>query len=462
MAEPRRIAIVGAGPSGIFAAQALSRQQDVEVSIDLYDRLPTPYGLLRYGVAPDHTSIKGVADTLARVFESAATRFVGLVEFGTDISRADLLGAYDAVIYAVGAADDVEMAIPGEQLPGSESARAFVAWYSGHPDAAAQRLRDVRTAVMVGVGNVAVDVARILSRSADELDATDMPGAVLDELREHRIADIWVVGRRGPENASFTTPELRELLAIEGVQPIVYEPALVGVDEEGLDRRQRANLGALRDAAGRVVEGAPRRLHLLFWARPVRIEGTDRVEAVVVEGTRLDEDGRVVGTGVERRIESQLVLRAIGYRARALAGVPFDPARHVIPHVLGRVTDGHGIVQPREYVVGWIKRGPTGVIGTNKSDAAETVAGLLEDLAAPPVPLEPVSALWLRLGLRPTSYEDWARIDAAESALGESYGRARTKIESWSDLLEIARSARRTRRSPEGGSSPVDGAVQNL
>lgn len=165
MAEPRRVAIVGAGPSGIFAAQALSRQQDVEVSIDLYDRLPTPYGLLRYGVAPDHTSIKGVADTLARVFESAATRFVGLVEFGTDISRADLLGAYDAVIYAVGAADDVEMAIPGEQLPGSESARAFVAWYSGHPDAAAQRLREVRTAVMVGVGNVAVDVARILSRS---------------------------------------------------------------------------------------------------------------------------------------------------------------------------------------------------------------------------------------------------------------------------------------------------------
>ena len=451
MAEPRRVAIVGAGPSGIFAAQALSRQSDIEVAIDLYDRLPTPYGLLRYGVAPDHTSIKGVADTLARVFESTATRFVGLVEFGTDISRADLLGAYDAVIYAVGAADDVGMAIPGEELPGSESARAFVAWYSGHPDAATQVLIQVRTAVMVGVGNVAVDVARILSRSADELDATDMPRAVLAELRGHRIEDIWVIGRRGPEHASFTTHELRELLALDHVQPIVYEPGLAGIDEEGLDRRQHANLEALRDAAGRVVEGATRRLHLLFWARPVRIEGADRVEAIVVEGTRLDEDGRLVGTGVERRIPSELVLRAIGYKARPLPGVPFDEGRHVIPHVLGRVTDGAGVVQPREYVVGWIKRGPTGVIGTNKSDAAETVAGLLADLAAPPVPLEPVAALWRRLGLRPTSYEDWARIDAAESALGESYGRARTKIESWSDLLEIARAGRRRDRCGGAG-----------
>lgn len=448
MSEPRRIAIVGAGPSGIFAAQALTRQTAIDVQIDLYDRLPTPYGLLRYGVAPDHVAMKGVADSLAKVFATGQTRFVGLVELGTDVSRADLLDAYDAVIYAVGAADDIGMAIPGEQLPGSDSARSFVAWYSGHPDAYVQHLGDVRTAVTVGVGNVAVDVSRILCKDHGELATTDMPGAVLDELRGHRIDDVWIIGRRGPVQASFTTHELRELLTLPGVQPVLYDAGLDDVDETELDRRVRGNLEALREARDRVVEDAKRRLHLAFWARPVRIEGADRVEAIVVEGTRLDDDGRLVGTGVERRIGCELVLRAIGYRARPLPDVPFDEARHVIPHVRGRVTDVSGEVRPREYVVGWIKRGPTGVIGTNKHDAAETVEAVLEDFSHEPVPLEPVAALWHRLGMRPTSYEDWERIDAAESALGESYGRPRTKIEAWADLLEIAR-ARRDHRAGE-------------
>jgi ferredoxin/flavodoxin---NADP+ reductase len=438
--EPKRVAIVGAGPSGIFAAQALLAQPGI--AVDLYDRLPTPYGLLRYGVAPDHTSIKGVGVALARVFESPAIRFLGLVEFGRDVTRKELLSAYDAVIYASGAAEDAEMAVPGENLPGSESARSFVAWYSGHPDASPFRLTGVRSVVTVGVGNVAVDVSRILCKTASDLTPTDMPDPVLDELRGHVARDVWIVGRRGPQHASFTTPELRELLTLPHVQPVVHD-ALDDIDLTTLDRRPRANVEALKIAAERSVPDASLRLHLLFWHRPIAVEGEHRVSGLTLERTALDPEGRLVATGEERSIECQLVLRAIGYRGRALAGVPFDEARGVIPNAAGRVTDARGRVQRREYAVGWIKRGPTGVIGTNKSDAAETVASLVADLPdAASVPLEPVEKLLRRKGLRPTTYQDWMRIDAAESELGGRYGRRRTKIASWSELLGIARGRR--------------------
>ena len=446
MGEPRRVAIVGAGPSGIFAAQALLAHPGI--AVDLYDRLPTPYGLLRYGVAPDHTSIKGVGDALARVFESPDIRFLGLVEFGKDVTRHELLGAYDAVIYAVGAAEDAEMAVPGENLPGSESARSFVAWYSGHPDASRFRLTGVRSVVTVGVGNVAVDVSRILCKTASELSPTDMPDTVLSELRGQAVNDVWIIGRRGPQHASFTTPELRELLTLPQVQPVVHD-TLDDIDLTALERRPRANVEALKVAAQRSVPDASLRLHLLFWHRPLEVDGRHRVAGITLERTALDADGRLVGSGEERTIECQLVLRAIGYRGRALADVPFDDVRGVIPHRLGRVTDAHGRVQRREYVVGWIKRGPIGVIGTNKSDAAETVAAVIEDLAdEPPVMLEPAEHVWRRKGLRPTTYDDWMRIDAAESALGGRYGRRRTKIATWPDLLGIARTPR-----PPGSSS---------
>ncbi len=437
MEEPKRIAIVGAGPSGIFAAQALLAHPGI--AVDLYDRLPTPFGLLRYGVAPDHTSIKGVGVALARVFESPAIRFLGHVEFGRDMTRKELLGAYDAVIYAAGAAEDAEMAVPGENLPGSESARSFVAWYSGHPDAVPFRLTGVRSVVTVGVGNVAVDVSRILCKTAADLTPTDIPDPVLDELRGHVAQDVWVIGRRGPQHASFTTPELRELLTLPQVQPVVHD-ALDDIDLSTLERRPRANVEALKVAAERSVPDASLRLHLLFWHRPIEVEGQRRVSGLTLERTALDAEGRLIGTGEERTIECQLVLRAIGYRGRALAEVPFDEARGVIPNSAGRVTDARGRVHRREYAVGWIKRGPTGVIGTNKSDAAETVAALMADLPEmPPVVLEPVEKLLHRKGLRPTTYQDWMRIDAAESELGSRFGRRRTKIASWPELLDIAR-----------------------
>ena len=445
--EPKRVAIVGAGPSGIFAAQALLAHPGI--AIDLYDRLPTPFGLLRYGVAPDHTSVKGVGNALARVFESPAVRFLGHVEFGRDMSREELLGAYDAVIYAAGAAEDTEMAVPGENLPGSESARSFVAWYSGHPDAAPFRLTGVRSVVTVGVGNVAVDVSRILCKTAADLSPTDIPDPVLDELRGHIARDVWIVGRRGPQHASFTTPELREMLTLPHVQPVVHDD-LDAIDLTTLERRPRANVEALKIAAERLVPDASMRLHLLFWHRPIEVEGRHRVTGLTLERTALDTDGRLVGTGEERTIECELVLRAIGYRGIALDGVPFDEARGVIPNVLGRVTDAHGHVQPREYAAGWIKRGPTGVIGTNKSDAAETVAALVADLPeAPLVVLEPVETMLRRKGLRPTTYEDWTRIDAAEGELGSRFGRSRTKIASWAELLEIARG-----RGSDGAATP--------
>ena len=250
-----RVAVIGAGPSGIFAAQALVSRSDDRV--DVYDRLPAPYGLLRYGVAPDHTSIKGVATALARVFDDDRVSFVGMVELGVDVTAGELLEAYDAVIYAAGASEDQRMRIPGEDLPGSRSAREVVAWYSGHPDAVTQSFAGVTTAVMVGVGNVAVDVARILLKTASQLASTDMPTDVLAELRDHHITDVWVVGRRGPHHASFTTVELRELLAIPGVQPIVHPGAFDGIDEAGLDRRTRGNVEPLREAAGRAPRAGP-------------------------------------------------------------------------------------------------------------------------------------------------------------------------------------------------------------
>ena len=441
----RRVVIVGAGPSGLFAAQSLVAQTEIPVRVDIIDRLPTPYGLLRYGVAPDHTSIKSVATALARTFDDPRVRFIGHVQFGADTTREELLSAYDAVVYAVGASEDAEMGVPGEQLPGSLSAREFVAWYSGHPDAQPQDLSGVTAAATIGVGNVAVDVARILVKSADELDTTDMPEAVLDELRRHEVADVWVIGRRGPHHASFTTVELRELVALPGLTVTVTPDAFDGIPDEGLDRRTKANVEILREAAARGAGDGPRRLHFAFWRRPVAIEGDGQVARLVLEHTRLDADGRVVGTGVFETVPVQRVLRSIGYRAVPPPGVPFDERASVVRHVEGRVVDEAGEVKPGEYVVGWIKRGPVGVIGTNKSDAAQTVRHLLADLApagrAPRGNEIDLLEVWRGRGVEPTTFADWQAIDAAEIARGTARGRARTKIETWHELLELCRAS---------------------
>lgn len=440
--RPRRIAIVGAGPSGLFAAQSLFGQTELPVTVDLIDRLPVPYGLLRYGVAPDHTSIKQVAATLARTFERTdVVRFLGDVQVGRDVTREDLLAAYDAVVYAAGAQEDAQLGVPGEDLPGSRAARQFVEWYSGHPDAPAQDLGGVRAAAVIGVGNVAVDVARVLAKTAESLSVTDMPQAVLDELDRHEIADIYIVARRGPQHAAFTTVELRELVHTPGVQVTVSEDSFVDIPED-LERRPRANVEILRQAAATKVENPRRWLHFMFWRKPVAVEGDTAVEGLELERTRLDESGKVVGTGEREKLAVQLVFRSIGYRSVPLPGVPFDDWHAVVRNVEGRVVDESGAVQAREYVVGWLKRGPTGVIGTNKSDAAQTVRHLVADLLAAPdegAPAVDLVQVLTERGTPPTTLADWWTIDAAEIALGQSQGRTRTKIETWPALRALCR-----------------------
>lgn len=438
MAGTRHVAIVGAGPAGLFAAQHLVAQPDVPVLVDLFDRLPTPFGLLRYGVAPDHTSIKSVAKTLARTFESDRVRFLGHVELGSDVTREQLLAVYDAVVYAVGASDDLLMGIPGEELIGSCSARQFVAWYGGHPDATHQSLRGVRSVACIGVGNVAVDVARILAKEANSLRETDMPEDVIEELAVSEVEDIWVIGRRGPEFASYTTKELRGLLATPGLRVVVEEGGFDQIDETTLDRRTGANVEALRAAAERDPDDDARRtLHFLFWHRPAELVGEDRVSRLVLERTAPVADGRLTGTGEYRSLDVDMVLRAIGYRGTALPGLPFDERLGVVPNEAGRVLGAGGRPAPGEYVTGWIKRGPVGVIGTNKSDAAETVASLLEDLDdLPRRPGDPLERLRLE-GLQPTTFDDWLAIDAAEVDLGGRLGRPRVKLDTWEELMQF-------------------------
>jgi ferredoxin--NADP+ reductase len=431
---PRRVAIVGAGPAGLFTAAALLARDGDDLSIDIFDRLPTPFGLLRYGVAPDHASIKAVATTLARVFEAPRVRFLGLVEFGRDVTASELHEAYDAVIYAVGAADDRRLGIPGEELPGSRSARQFVAWYSGHPDAEPQPLAGVQNAVVIGVGNVAVDVARILLKDPADLSATDMPDQVLAELRSAAISHVWLVGRRGPEHAAFTTPELRELLDTPGIGVSLSGCDLAAIDDAGLERHARANVAAI----ARAVEGSPaaadRWLHLLFWHRPTELAGEGRVQSVRFESTALAPTDSVQREGVT--VAADLVLRSIGYRGVPLPGVPYEEGR--IPNLEGRVLETDGSERPGEYAVGWIKRGPVGLIGSNKKDAAETAAHVLEDLADfPRRQLIDLDAVLAARGVRPSSLDDWRRIDLAEIDRGNIRGRERTKIEAWHDLLEL-------------------------
>lgn len=423
----RRVAIVGAGPSGLYAAGQLATQKDVEVAIDLYDRLPTPFGLLRYGVAPDHESVKSVAKTLAAAFDSPNVRYFGLVEVGTQVRPSQLLECYDAVIYAYGSENDRKLGIPGEtELDGSRSAREFVSWYSGHPDAHAQDLSGVRNAVVVGVGNVAVDVTRILLKDPEELSVTDMPESVLAELRRTHVENVWLVGRRGPENASFTNKELRELLELEGVDVELIGADLDAIDLEVLDRKARSNVESIAAAIAEPQQ-AKRHLHLVFNHRPVAIKGVEGVTGVEFE-SNLDAS--------HFEVPADLVLRSIGYFGNPLPGVPFADGR--IPNLEGRVTEEDGSSRPGEYVTGWIKRGPSGLIGANRKDSAETVANLVADLQQMPQrSLCDPEELLAERGITASSLADWRRIDEAEVARGDLRGRERTKIEAWHDLLDL-------------------------
>src|SRR5919107_3043132 len=424
--SPLRIAVIGAGPAGIYAAEALTRQQEVPVAVDLIDRLPTPFGLVRHGIAPDHPKMRAIRDTLHRALDHPAVRFVGNVEIGRDLSCSDLHAAVDAVVYTYGAALDRQLAIPGEELPGSLAATALVAWYTGHPDAdratVEAALARARSVVVVGVGNVALDVARVLARTPAELEATDMPQHVLDTLAAAPVEQVTVLGRRGPAQATFTTQELRELGELAQADVLV-DPADLELDaaaEERVaaDRLVSRNMTVLREWAQHAAQPGRATVTLRFFSRPVRLLGEDRVTGVEVERTVVDADGRASGTGETTVLPADLVVRSVGYRGGELPELPLDPRRGTVPNDLGRVLR-NGQPAPGEYVAGWIKRGPTGVVGTNKHDARETVAALLADVAAGVVRPgssgdDDLVATLRANGADPVLLEDWRGHDAAE------------------------------------------------
>lgn len=451
MSRPLRVAIVGSGPSGMYAADALVSQAEFPVSVDVIDRLPVPFGLVRYGVAPDHVSIRSVRDTLDKVLDKEGVRFVGNVTVGSDVSMAELHQFFDAVILTYGASRDRRLGVPGEDLDGSVAATDFVAWYCGHPDAELGPFEDLvsssTSAVVVGVGNVAVDVTRVLAKTVPELDQTDMPQHVLDALNRSSITDVHVLGRRGPAQATFTTKELRELGELLDADVIVKpgDVVLDAASEQAIatDKAVARNVDVIREWSTRAPGDKRRRIHLHFCARPVEVTGEGRVQGVVVERTALDGSGNAVGTGETFVIPADMVVRSVGYRGTPLEDVPFDASSNVIPHQDGRVLGTQGPTRG-EYVAGWIKRGPTGIIGTNKKDAAATVSTLLADAAAGGLPqasstaVETFDAFLVERGVNVVDTQGWRRIDAAERALGDSRGRARTTIHDSAELLSVA------------------------
>jgi ferredoxin/flavodoxin---NADP+ reductase len=475
--ESLNVAVVGSGPAGLYTAEALIKQGAAldpprAIQVDVLDRLPTPYGLVRYGVAPDHKSIKSIADYLRGVLEHEGVRFIGAVHLGDDVTRDDLRSCYDAVVYATGAMRDRRLGIPGEDLPGSYAATDFVNWYCGHPDVDPERFTlDAESVAVIGVGNVAVDLARILVRDPAELRETDVSQPVLDALENSKVREVHVIGRRGPAQAKFTTKELRELGELAGVDVIVgkgeadldaFDAAGEGAGLVASDRRVRGNYAVISDWAARVPVGGARRLSMRFWLRPTEIHGPQQVEGLTVERTRLEADGRLTGTGQLERLPVQMVLRSVGYQSVPLPGVPFDERSHTVPNAEGRVLGPDGQPLPGEYVAGWLKRGPTGVIGTNKSDAAETVRSLLADLAGGPGPGDVQlprpglmrlpegqevsseaglawSAAFCELlaarGIEAVGYSDWLKIETAEKELASSLGRgSRVKLASRAEI----------------------------
>jgi ferredoxin--NADP+ reductase len=446
-AAPLRAAIVGAGPSGFYAADQLLK---AGFEVDLFDALPTPYGLVRAGVAPDHPKIKSVTRMYDKTARHEAFRFFGGVRLGSDVSREELLERYHAVLYAIGTATDRRLGIPGEDRPGSHAATEFVAWYNGHPDYADEAFDlDGGRAVVVGVGNVALDVARMLVLHPDELAPTDTADHALDAFAAAVVEEVVLLGRRGPAEAAFTNPELRELGELVRADVIVDPAQLEGV-EEPEDTTRRRNLEILRDYAGREPSGKSHRIELRFLRSPVEILGEGEDGPVTGVRVSVNElvDGRAVPTGEEEVIECGLVLRSIGYRGTPLAGIPFDERRGLIRNLGGRVCEEDGAPCRGEYVVGWIKRGPTGVIGTNKKDAADTVARILEDveagaLNAPALPDAAECEAWLAERVPDlVTWEGWQAIDAHECAEGEPLGRPRVKLVRLERMREIAASAR--------------------
>jgi ferredoxin--NADP+ reductase len=464
MPSPIRIAIVGSGPAGFYAAEQLLTAKDLDVRVDMFERLATPWGLVRAGVAPDHPNIKAVTRRYEKTAAKEGFRFFGNVEVGHDVSVEELRAHYHAVLYAFGAAADRRLGIPGEDLAGSHSSTEFVGWYNGHPDYRDHEFdlsATTTTAVVVGNGNVALDVARMLALPHETLAATDVADHALDALAGSSIEEVVVLGRRGPAQAAFTTPELIELSELADADVIVdpghleLDPASARAVAEA-DAATKKKIEVLRGYAATEPHGHARRIVLRFFASPLELIGDGRVEGVRVAETELvEQDGgrlAAVVTGVEETIPCQLVFRSVGYRGEPLAGVPFDERSATIPNDAGRVLEEPGGAQrPGEYVSGWIKRGPTGIIGTNKKDSQETTTSLLEDAAAgrlsEPAVEDPdaIEALLAERAPEHIRYDGWEAIDAAERAAGEPHGRPRVKLTRRDELLEAARAAQLAR-----------------
>jgi ferredoxin--NADP+ reductase len=468
--NPLRVAIVGSGPAGFYAAEHLLKREDVAVEVDMFDRLPTPFGLVRAGVAPDHPKIKSVI----RMYEKTAARegfqFFGNVDIGSDITVAELEQRYHAVVSAYGTSTDRQLGIPGEDLPGSHAATEFVNWYNAHPDFADHDFDlSVRRAVVIGNGNVAADVARMLALPRSELDVTDTADHAIERLGGSGIEEIVVLGRRGPAQAAFTNPEVRELGELTDAE-IVVDPAELELDQASreylespdCDPTHRRNVEIFTDFSAREPEGKPKRVVMRFCCSPVEIKGDGRVESIVIGRNELyrDDSGaiRARDTGEREELECGLVFRSIGYKGVGLEGLPFDSRRGVIPNDAGRVIDPDtGEQVSGHYAVGWIKRGPSGVIGTNKKDALDTVNTIFEDLEEGRIPeppaqtrtpageaedvagVMPIAELLDERGGDHVTYLGWQAIDRAEQAAGEPHGRPRVKFCRVHEMVEAAR-----------------------
>ena len=457
--RPLRIAIIGAGPAGLYAAETLLKQRNLVLTIDIFNRFPTPFGLVREGVAPDHQSIKAVIRVFDKTLSDPRVRFFGNVTYGIDLHHETLKRFYDQIIYAVGAPADRRMGIAGEELPNSFPAAAFVGWYNGHPD-----YRDLpvdlsgKRAVVVGNGNVAIDVTRMLVMSPDALMKTDIADYALEKLRQSRIREVILLGRRGAAQAAFTNPEIKELGGLDGVD-VLADPHNIELDQASMaaleeSRTAKANLECLRGYAARSQRTAPRCISIRFLVSPREIVGVNgRITGVRIEHNELTADPnggvRPKGTGTFEFIETALVLRSIGYRSIPIEGVPFDHTTSTISNSAGRVVQqSTGKAVPGEYVVGWARRGPTGLIGNNKPDAVATVASMLADLPT----LQGISddhrglsqiEVFLReRDIDYVTYQDWKILDQYEVAFGTRQGRPRVKVTSVPEMMTIIRQGR--------------------
>jgi len=453
--RPMRVAVIGSGPAGFYSVQALLRDGAPQVEVDMFDRLPTPFGLVRYGVAPDHQKIKNVTTVYHKLASHPRFRFYGNVEYGSDLRRSDLERFYHQVVFATGAQSDRRLGIPGEDLRGSHPATEFVAWFNGHPDFANHEFDlDCERAVVIGVGNVAVDVARILSRTPDELASTDMADHALDRLRSSRIREVHLLGRRGPVQAKFTTPEVRELGELADTETTT-RPAEVELDPLSRDaleiegnKATERKVAILKEWSRRPASAKSRHLRLRFLVSPTEIldDGQGGVRGVRIVRNVLSrgEGGylQASATGETESIDCGIVFRSVGYRGVALPDLPFDERRGVLPNEKGRVIDpATSAPLPGLYTSGWIKRGPSGIIGTNKPDAVETVRSMIEDLESGHIATEDreghgaLEAILRERGVRFVSYAEWLKLDALEIERGKSAGRPRVKLAGREEML---------------------------